>query len=103
MRAVLRESGTSRLKEAVNAFHRALLERTRERVPFDWAITRSNLRPALAKLGERETETSRLKEAVVNAGSAQIEIAHLPLGERGMRLFLGGLFRLAGLLAPICF
>jgi hypothetical protein len=37
-----RESGTARLKEAVAAYRAALLERTRARVPRQWATTRNN-------------------------------------------------------------
>ena len=34
-----RENGTARLEEAVAAYREALQERTRERVPLDWAGT----------------------------------------------------------------
>ncbi len=34
-----RESGTGKLEEAVAAYREALKERTRERVPLDWAMT----------------------------------------------------------------
>src|SRR5262249_45455827 len=34
-----RESGTARLEAAIAAFHEALMERTRARVPLDWAAT----------------------------------------------------------------
>ena len=59
-----RESGTARLDEAVAAYREALKERTRERVPLDWAMTQNNLGNALTKLGERESGTARLDEAV---------------------------------------
>jgi tetratricopeptide (TPR) repeat protein len=59
-----RESGTARLDEAVAAFRAALEERTRERVPLDWAATQNNLGNALWALGERESGTARLEEAV---------------------------------------
>ena len=59
-----RESGTARLEEAVTAYRDALKERTRERVPLQWAMTQSNLGNALAALGERESGTARLEEAV---------------------------------------
>ena len=36
----------------------------RERVPLDWAMTQNNLGNALARLGERESGTARLEEAV---------------------------------------
>ena len=39
-------------------------EWTRERVPLDWAMTQNNLGNALATLGERESGTARLEEAV---------------------------------------
>src|SRR5690242_21327641 len=51
-----RESGTARLEEAVAIYRAALEERTRERVPLDWAITQSNLGKALQILGERERD-----------------------------------------------
>ena len=59
-----RESGTARLEEAVAAYRAALEERTRERVPLDWAMTQNNLGNALQTLGERESGTARLEEAV---------------------------------------
>ena len=46
------------------AFREALKEWTRERVPLDWAMTQNNLGTALARLGERESGTARLEEAV---------------------------------------
>ena len=60
-----RESGTARLEEAVAAYRAALLERTRKRVPLDWATTQNNLGTALETLGERESGTARLEEAVL--------------------------------------
>src|SRR3984957_7208918 len=66
-----RESGTARLEEAVAAYRATLEERTRERVPLDWARAQNNLGlallrlgEALLKLGERESGTARLEEAV---------------------------------------
>src|SRR5208283_3810286 len=41
-----------------------LKEWTRERVPLDWARTQMNLGNALATLGERESGTGKLEEAV---------------------------------------
>ena len=58
------ESGAARLEEAVSAYRAALEERTRERVPLDWATTQNNLGAALEVLGERESGTARLEEAV---------------------------------------
>jgi tetratricopeptide (TPR) repeat protein len=59
-----RESGTVRLEEAVTAYREALQERTRERVPLDWAMTQNNLGTALVTLGERASGTARLEDAV---------------------------------------
>jgi tetratricopeptide (TPR) repeat protein len=59
-----RESGTKRLAEAVAAYRAALEERTRERVPLEWAKTQMNLGNALKSLGEREAGMQRLEEAV---------------------------------------
>ena len=59
-----RESGTTRLEEAVAACRAALEESTRERVPLQWAATQTNLGNALKTLGERESGTARLEEAV---------------------------------------
>ncbi len=59
-----RESGTTRLDEAVESFRSALQEHSRERVPRSWAGTQNNLGLALAKLGERQNGTARLDEAV---------------------------------------
>jgi exonuclease VII small subunit len=67
-----RESGTSRLEEAVAACRAALEERTRGRVPLDWAMTQYNLGVALLALGARENGTMRLEQAV-RAFSAALE------------------------------
>jgi hypothetical protein len=59
------QSGQNKpLEEAVAAYQEALKERTRERVPLDWAMTQTNLGAALQSLGERESGTKRLEEAV---------------------------------------
>ena len=42
----------------------ALEEWTRERVPLDWALTQNNLGLVLLRLGERESGTERLEQAV---------------------------------------
>ena len=59
-----RRDATRHLTEAVTAFHAALEERTRDRVPLEWAATQDNLGVALARLGEREVGTGHLTEAV---------------------------------------
>src|SRR5271166_1646390 len=50
-----RESGTARLEQAVVAYRAALEERTRDRVPRDWAQTQHNLGLALFALSDRES------------------------------------------------
>jgi tetratricopeptide (TPR) repeat protein len=49
---------------AVDAYREGLKERTRERVPLQWAATQNNLGIALEALGERESGTGKLEEAV---------------------------------------
>ena len=65
-----RESGTAKLEEAVAAFREALKERTRERVPLEWATTQNGLGLALCDLGERESGTAKLEEAITSFGEA---------------------------------
>ena len=52
------------MTEAVATYRAALKERTRDRVPLDWAATENNLGLALATLGAREGGTLHLEEAV---------------------------------------
>ncbi len=52
------------LEEAVATYREALKERTRDRMPQNWAATQNNLGIALRMLGERENSTSHLKGAV---------------------------------------
>jgi len=52
------------LAESVELYRKVLDERTRERVPIQWAETQNNLGIALLRLGERESGTARLEEAV---------------------------------------
>ena len=52
------------LHRAIETYREALKERTRERVPLDWAMTQNNLGNALQTLGGRESGTARLEEAV---------------------------------------
>jgi tetratricopeptide (TPR) repeat protein len=49
---------------AIAIYRVALEDRTRNRVPLDWAMTQNNLGIALATLGDRESGTARLEEAV---------------------------------------
>ena len=46
------------------AYREARKERTRECVPLDWATTQNNLGAALMSIGEHESGTARLEEAV---------------------------------------
>jgi hypothetical protein len=48
-------------------------EKTRERVPLDWAGIQNNLGLALWRLGERESGTARLEEAVAACREALLE------------------------------
>ena len=48
----------------MTAYTEALKEYTRERVPLGWAMTQNNLGTALATLGNRESRTERLEQAV---------------------------------------
>ena len=60
----LRKNSTERLGQAVDAYRAALEERTRERVPLEWAMTQNNLGSALRALGQRESGTELLEQAV---------------------------------------
>jgi tetratricopeptide (TPR) repeat protein len=70
-----RQRSTAQLDEAVAAYREALMrealmEKTRERDPRDWAMTQANLGFALLRLGEPESGTARLEEAVAAYGEA---------------------------------
>ena len=96
-----RESGITRLEEAVAAYRVALAEYTRDRVPLQWATTQSNLGVALEALGERESGTAHLEEAVAAYRAAlaeytrdrvpldwmmtQNDLGNAPLAARGTR------------------
>ena len=59
-----RESGTAHLEQAVAAYRLALQERTRERVPLDWADTQFDLGLALVALEERAPSADTAREAL---------------------------------------
>ena len=65
------------LTEAVTAYRAALQEWTRERVPLEWAMAQNNLGLALWKLGERESGTVRLEEAVATWDACLIVTASM--------------------------
>jgi hypothetical protein len=65
-----RESGTARLEEAVAAHRAALNERTRDRVPLDWAMSTGNQGVALMVLAERLFDSTKARAAF-----EQIEVA----------------------------
>ena len=64
------KSRTKHLEQVVVALKAALEERTRERVPLDWAAAQNNLGGALAVLGQHENSTERLKQAVAAYNAA---------------------------------
>ena len=58
------EGGPESLEGAVRIFRAASEERTRDRVPFDWAATQNSLGIALARLGERLSKMEYLKNGL---------------------------------------
>jgi tetratricopeptide (TPR) repeat protein len=70
----------------------------RERAPLDWAMTQSELGNALASLGERESGTARLNEAVAAYREALKESTRerVPLDWARIRNNLGNALRLLG-------
>jgi tetratricopeptide (TPR) repeat protein len=63
------------LLSAIERYKRLLDLAPRERVPLDWARTQNELGIALGALGERESGTAKLIEAVAAFGRADIRIA----------------------------
>ena len=63
------------------AYHAALEEWTRERVPLDWATTQNNLGTALATLGERQGDPRYLRAALEAVESAH-EVLVIETGHR---------------------
>ena len=59
-----RESGTARLEEAVAAYRAALEERTRERVPLDWAASFGNQGVAMMLIADRTNDGAMAETAV---------------------------------------
>ena len=74
----------ARLEEAVAAYRDALKERTRERVPLDWAKTTGNQGVAFMLLAERTGDSQMAKNAVSQIDLALAAIregGHAPLAE----------------------
>jgi Tetratricopeptide repeat len=65
-----RESGTAQLEEAVAVYRAALEERTRERVPLQWAYTQHGLGSALAALAKRQNDDALMEEALLSMRGA---------------------------------
>jgi hypothetical protein len=65
-----RECGTTRLLEAVDAYHDALTVYTQERAPLDWAMTFGNQGVTLMVLAERT-----MNSTMAERGILQIEAA----------------------------
>ena len=61
---MMARANASSTRGFVAVFRAALNEYTRERVPLQWATIQNNLGDALARLGERESGTAHLDEAV---------------------------------------
>jgi tetratricopeptide (TPR) repeat protein len=59
-----RTGDTASLRQAVDHYHAALDEYTRQESPIDVAVTQSNLGQALRILGERDKDRDLLAEAV---------------------------------------
>ena len=59
-----RETGTANLEAAVTAYRNALMERTQDRVPLDWADTEYNLGRTLIDIGKRQNGTESLNAAL---------------------------------------
>jgi hypothetical protein len=67
-----RESGTARLEEAVAAYRAALQERTRERIPLQWAASNGNQGIAMMLIADR-TSNAALAETAVQEIEATYE------------------------------
>ncbi|MGH6814085.1 MAG: hypothetical protein ACREC6_00110 [Hyphomicrobiaceae bacterium] len=96
-----RHDGAAPLLLAIEAYrHIARADWTRERVPLDWAMAQDKLGAALTALGQRESGTARLEDAVAVLRAAleerrrakvpldwaatqhRLGVALVPLGER---------------------
>ena len=66
----VRRSSTTRLEEAIEAFRAALQERTRERVPLQWAYSEQGLANALRAVAMRQKHAAQMTEALTCMRSA---------------------------------
>jgi hypothetical protein len=64
------EIGTTSFEEAVVVYRDALLERTRERVPLDWATTTGNQGMAMRLLAERRGDLTMAEHALAQITDA---------------------------------
>src|SRR5262249_56597958 len=65
-----RGGGTAKFEEAVVAFGEALKERTRERVPLDWAASLGGQGVALTVIAERRRDASMAESALGQINTA---------------------------------
>src|SRR5438477_7762684 len=72
----IRNRDPARLKDAIAHFEAAREERTRERVPLQWASTESNLGLALLALDDYEPSQALLERALAAFRSALSEEAY---------------------------
>jgi len=70
-----RESGTTKLEEAVAAYRDALKERTRERVPLEWAISTGDLGVTSMQLAQRKRDAAMAQTAVIEIKAARDALA----------------------------
>jgi len=84
----------------VTAYHAALEEWTRERVPLDWARTQMNLGVTLATMAERQKDAALVGEAIeamrgsVEAFQQAGESYWLPIAQQRVREMQGELVEL---------
>jgi hypothetical protein len=61
----VRKSDSGDLEAVIAAFRETLKERTRDRVPLDWAWTQCGIGNSLYKLGRQKGDSANVKAAVV--------------------------------------
>jgi tetratricopeptide (TPR) repeat protein len=93
-----RNKDTQMLKGAEQAYRSALQERTRERVPMDWAVTQSNLGNVLSALGQQQGDAGLLQQSVDAYRSALQERARerVPMSWAETQNNLGNVLRALG-------